>query len=494
MLQSDSHSLIKRFRGIRATVLGDAMLDAYTHGSVTRICPEGPVPVYDVQNTRLCAGGAANTAANLAALGAQTTLLTVLGRDEEGDEVLRLLRKHHVQTQLAIRSRSRRTLAKHRLLANSQLVMRVDQGTTGPLDEADEARLMARLRDKLLGCDLLIVSDYAYGNLTDRIIEFLNERPPHVLLGVDSKNLRRFAHVRPDVVKPNYAQARQLLGLPELAETPQRCECMVRYQEQLLEITGARMVALTCDRDGCVCMQANSDPIRIPAKTCNHPGVAGAGDSFLATLGMALRVGEPPATAALLATQAAGLVVDKECTATCSASELVRCQGGLGRSWELSVLAEHLAEERRHGRRIVLTCGCFDILHHGHVEYLRRARLLGDRLVVAVNSDSSIRRLKGPERPINPLSDRLEVLAALGCVDYLLTFDDIRPDRVIAEIRPDVFVKGGDYSRATLPEAELIERLGGQVQFIPLVANRSTSQIIDRILSGTIPSSTASLS
>jgi D-beta-D-heptose 7-phosphate kinase/D-beta-D-heptose 1-phosphate adenosyltransferase len=486
--------LIKRFRGVRAIVMGDAMLDAYTHGSVGRICPEGPVPVYDVQNTRLCAGGAANTAANLAALGAQTTLLTVVGHDDEGDQVLRLLRKDHVNTQFVVRSRNRRTLAKHRLLANGQLLMRVDQGTTGPLDEADEARLMARLRDKLVGCDLLIVSDYAYGNLTPRVIEFLNERSPRVLLGVDSKNLRRFASVRPDIVKPNYAQARQLLGLPELAETPQRCESMAAFQQELLEITGARMVALTCDRDGCVCMQAGAEPIQIPAKTCNHPGVAGAGDSFLATLGLALRAGETPTAAAQLATHAAGLVVDKECTATCTASELLRCQAGMGRSWELSVLAEHLNEERRHGRRIVLTCGCFDILHHGHVEYLRRARQQGDRLVVAVNSDSSIRRLKGPERPINPLSDRLEVLAALGCVDYLLTFDDIKPDRVIEQLRPDVFVKGGDYTRATLPEADLVERLGGQVRFIPMVENRSTSRIIDRILSGTMPTSAASLS
>lgn len=489
----NSHSLIRRFRGVRAIVLGDAMLDAYTHGTVSRICPEAPVPVYDVRSTRLCSGGAANTAANLAALEAQTTLLTAVGHDEEGDQLLRLQRKQHVNTQPVVRSRSRRTLAKHRLIANSQLLMRVDQGSTDSLNEADELKILSRLHERLPGCDLIIVSDYGYGNLTPRIIESLNNRPAGVLLGVDSKNLQKFAGVRPDVVKPNYAQARQLLGMPPLTETPQRCESMVKHQDALLEVTGARMVALTCDHDGCVCMQAGAAPIRIPAKTCNRPEVAGAGDTFLATLCLAVAAGESNASAAQLATHAACLVVDKEGTATCSASELLRCQAGMGRSWDLTLLADHLAEERRHGRRIVLTCGCFDILHHGHVEYLRRARSLGDRLVVAVNSDASIRRLKGPERPINPLSDRLEVLAALGCVDYLLTFNEDRPDHVIESLQPDIFVKGGDYSRATLPEAELVERLGGRVQFIPLVENRSTSRIIDRILSGGAPP-TASLS
>lgn len=489
----NSQHLVRRFRSIRAIVLGDPMLDAYTHGSVTRICPEGPVPVYDVRTTRLCSGGAANTSANLAALGAQTTLLTAVGHDDEGDQLLRLQRKQHVNTQLVVRSRARRTLAKHRLIANSQLMMRVDQGSIEPLSEADEARIVARLHDRLPGCDLLIVSDYGYGNLTPRIIESLNDRPAGVLLGVDSKNLQKFASVRPDVVKPNYAQARQLLGLPPLEQTPQRCECMAKHEDALLEVTGARMVALTCDHDGCVCMQADAPPIRIPAKTCNRPDVAGAGDTFLATLCLALAAGESNANAAQLATHAACLVVDKECTATCSAAELLRCQAGMGRSWDLNLLADHLAEERRHGRKIVLTCGCFDILHHGHVEYLRRARSLGDRLVVAVNTDASIRRLKGPDRPINPLADRLEVLAALGCVDYLLTFSEDTPHRVIEALQPDVFVKGGDYSRATLPEAELVERLGGRVQFIPMVADRSTSRIIDRILSGGTPP-TASLS
>ncbi len=478
-------ALLNRFRDLHVVVLGDAMLDAYTRGSVNRISPEGPAPVFDAQESKFCAGGAANTAANLAALGANVSLVSVIGNDAEGEQLLRLLQAQRVNTEHCIQSPSRRTLIKHRLLADTQLLMRVDQGTTQRLIARDQGELHELVRSQLRSCDLIVVSDYGYGIVTQLMIDSLNERRPRVALAVDSKSLQKFAAVRPDVVKPNYKQACELLGLKDKVETHERCHEMAACQSELLAITNARIVALTCDHDGCVCLQADKPPVCLGAKTCRHPGVIGAGDTFLSAIALGLTAGASVEVAAELATVAASLVVHKEGTATCTASEVMRTQVGMGRSWELHSLTAHLAEERRHGRRIVLTCGCFDILHHGHVEYLRRAKRLGDRLVVAVNTDESIRRLKGDERPINSLGDRLEVLAAIDCVDYLLTFDDDRPDSVITALRPTVFVKGGDYTRATLPEAELVERLGGQVHFIPMVANRSTTRIIDRILHGT---------
>ncbi len=483
-MYSPTDNLRQRFAGVRAMVLGDAMLDAYTTGTVSRFCPEGPVPVYDMANTRYCAGGAANTASNLAALGAQVRLLSVVGNDTEGERLFDLQARASIDTSLSIQCAGRRTLSKHRVHANSQLLMRLDQGTTSAITNHEESLLIERLRHAFASLDLIIVSDYGYGAITPRIIECLDERPVHCLLCIDSKDLTRFAQIRPDIVKPNYAQACRLLGVDSGAIDCTRCESMGRYQHQLQSITGARIVALTCDQDGCVCMMADHDPIRVPARTCHRPRVAGAGDTFIATMGLAVAAGEPLANAARLASQAAGCVVDKEGTATCSIDELLRCESGMGRSWDVQALARHLTEQREHGHRIVLTCGCFDILHHGHVEYLRRARSLGDRLIVAVNTDESIRRLKGPERPINPLSDRLEVLAALDCIDYLLAFSEDTPHGVIQAIQPDVFVKGGDYSRSTLPEAALVERLGGRVEFIPMVENRSTTRIIDRILTG----------
>ncbi len=485
------HPLIEQFSRLRVLVLGDAMLDAYTQGQVQRFCPEGPVPVYDMQSTRLCAGGAANTAANVAALGAKVSLMTVIGKDEEGDRLLHLQRRQRIDTNHVIRARQRRTLAKHRLLANQQILMRIDQGTATAIDSQQEAELINGLKKELRHCNLIVVSDYGYGNATDEVIKCLRDRPVGTWLCVDSKRLDRWALAQPDIVKPNYLQACRLLGLPELPETPKRCLQMVEYRDPLLKITGAQTVALTCDQDGCVCFQAGCAPWRVSARSCARPRVAGAGDTFLATMGMAAAAGQSLQDAAKLASTAAGMVVDKEGTAVCTADELMRSESGLGRCWQLKTLVEHLGQQREQGERIVVTCGCFDILHHGHVEYLRRARRLGDRLIVAVNSDASICRLKGPARPINPLADRLEVLAALDCVDYLVSFDEDKPDKLIQALRPDVFVKGGDYSRETLPEAELVERLGGQVQFIPLVANRSTTRIIDRIVSSSTPEQTA---
>ncbi len=477
--------VIARYNELNVAVIGDAMLDAYTQGAVNRISPEGPAAVFDVQGTRYCPGGAANTAANLAALGAKTKLITVIGNDEAGERIRSLLERHQVNIENALLSNHRRTLSKHRLQSGSQQLMRVDEGTTARLDDVDECRLEEALASQLEEADLVVVSDYGYGIMTPRLIDKLNDRRAKVWLGVDSKSLTAFANVHPDVVKPNYAQARRLLGLSDAAESRQRCEGMVTHSDRLLALTGARTVAITCDHDGCVCLQADAAPVRLEAQSCRRPGVIGAGDTFLSAFALSLAAGGSVEMAAHLATSAAGLVVYKECTATCTAAELVRCQVGMGRSWELQSLSTHLAEERRHGRRIVLTCGCFDILHHGHVDYLRRAKALGDRLVVAVNTDASIHRLKGSGRPINSLADRLEVLAALDCIDYLLAFEEDRPDNVISAVRPNVFVKGGDYTIATLPEAPLVERLGGEIQFIPLVAGRSTTRIIDRILSGT---------
>lgn len=482
MPRSHSHPLVDRFRQVRALVLGDPMLDLYTQGAVQRFCPEGPVPVYDVHQTRRCAGGAANTAANLAALGAQVSLVAAIGDDEYGEQLLEMQAGAGIDVRCVLRIAGRKTLTKQRLIANHQLLMRVDEGTTSALDADSQSQLLARLHETMQECELIIVSDYGYGNVTPQIIECLQDRPVSTWLCVDSKHLESLAKARPDIVKPNYAQACKLLGLSMLPETPERCHQMARYKDRLLELTGSCVVALTCDHDGCVVMQAGHEPRRVAARTCMRPRVAGAGDTFLAAMGLAVAAGEPIADAATLASAAAGLVVDKEGTAVCTADELVRCEAGLGRSWELNALAKHLEPLRQQGQRLVLTCGCFDILHHGHVEYLRRARMLGDRLIVAVNSDESIRRLKGPARPINPLCDRLEVLAALDCVDYLLSFDEDKPDRVIKALRPHVFVKGGDYTRDTLPEADLVESLGGQVNFIPMVANRSTTRIIARIM------------
>jgi len=474
--------VVARFTGMRVLVIGDAMLDVYTQGVSQRLCPEAPVPIIDVVDEQYHAGGAANTAANLASLGAKVKFLAATGDDCPADQLLKILSSQGIDTSPVCRTPTRRTLVKHRIMADAQMVVRFDWGHRQKLAPAEEQCLLDAIEINSADCDAVVVSDYGYGVLTPRIIERLSRLRAGTVLAVDSKHLPRFAQARPDVVKPNCREALGLLQLDVLPHASQRIDVIAAHSDELLELTGAKMVTVTFDRDGCLCLERDFEPLRVAAPPCTTPRVAGAGDTFLSTLTLSLAAGADTTQAAQLANLAASVVVEKDLTATCSVEELLdRITGDQNPHTDMARLGRLLDQERQRGRRIVLTNGCFDILHRGHVTYLKKARELGDLLVVGVNSDESIKRLKGPERPINTLVDRLGVLAALDCVDYLIAFEEDTPHRLIEAIRPDVFVKGGDYTRETLPEASLVEQLGGVVRILPLVADRSTTNIIKRI-------------
>ena len=242
------------------------------------------------------------------------------------------------------------------------------------------------------------------------------------------------------------------------------------------------MAAITLDSEGALLIEHNQPPHRVFPQVSRRACGAGAGDTFTSALALALAAGATPVAAAELAGAAAAVVVGKERTATCSAQELREFISAGGKLFgDLQGLSQRVAFYREQGRRVVFTNGCFDILHRGHITYLHRAKALGDVLIVGVNTDAGIRRLKGPGRPINTLEDRLQVLAALSCIDHLIAFDDDTPCQLIRALRPEVFVKGGDYTRERLPEAPLVEELGGIVQILPLVQDRSTTGIIQRI-------------
>jgi D-beta-D-heptose 7-phosphate kinase/D-beta-D-heptose 1-phosphate adenosyltransferase len=246
-------------------------------------------------------------------------------------------------------------------------------------------------------------------------------------------------------------------------------------------MTGAEIVAATLDRDGAIVFTAQSPPYRTYSQPSPQSHASGAGDTFLSALTLGLASGASPQLAGELAATAAAVVVSKPHTAVCSQAELLDRLYGTAPSGKLAALVPVLEAYRRKGLRIVLTNGCFDILHPGHITYLQQAKAQGDVLIVGVNSDDSIRRLKGPDRPINSLEDRLKVLAALSCIDHLVAFAEETPHRLIEAVEPDVFVKGGDYTRETLPEAGLVEQLGGSVKILPFVDGRSTTGIISRI-------------
>jgi D-beta-D-heptose 7-phosphate kinase / D-beta-D-heptose 1-phosphate adenosyltransferase len=363
------------------------------------------------------------------------------------------------------------------------MLARIDRGTTEGIDGATEDRLIDRLVLEYRDADVVIASDYAYGVITPRVLAALREAQaadPKPMI-VDARDLRRYRRLAVTAVKPNYAEAVGLLGDAAEQGTTRRAAQIAASGERLLELTGASIVAVTLDADGVFMFERGAPPYRTYCRPQTDAQAAGGGDTFVATLALALASGASSPEAVELASMAAAVVVGRTGTAACSADDLVRALSVGGKQIDdIGDLARRATSYREDGRRIVFTNGCFDILHRGHVTYLDRAKGLGDVLIVAVNSDASVRRLKGPERPINTLDDRLLVLQALSCVDHVISFDEDTPDALLEIVRPAVFAKGGDYSRDTLPEADLVERLGGTVQILPLVDDRSTTRIIDR--------------
>ncbi|HTJ77166.1 MAG TPA: D-glycero-beta-D-manno-heptose 1-phosphate adenylyltransferase [Acidimicrobiales bacterium] len=476
--------VLDRLKGLSVVVLGDAMLDGYLEGSATRLCREAPVPVVRLGRRAAVPGGAANTAVNVAALGASVRLVSAVGRDPEGATLAHELEAAGVATGGVVQREDRRTLTLNRVFAGDQLVVRFDDGTSDPLPPDAEQELAGRLRAALVGADAVVLSDYGHGIVTPGLVQVLAEHRARAstVLVVDSKHPAAYRQLRPTAVKPNWAEALQLLGAGELDGVSERADGIAEQGDRILELTGAQIAAVTLDSEGAIVFERQRPPHRTYAQVPHGSRATGAGDTFVAALTLALAGGASTPAAAELASAAAAIVVGKDRTATCTAPELrAQLTGRDKYAPDPAALAERMDLYRQQGRRILFTNGCFDILHRGHITYLNRAKTLGDVLVVAVNDDGSVRRLKGPTRPINPLEDRAQVLAALSCVDHIVPFSGDSPTEALRAVRPDVYVKGGDYTYDSLPEAPLVEELGGRVQILPFMEDRSTTGMIDRI-------------
>jgi D-beta-D-heptose 7-phosphate kinase/D-beta-D-heptose 1-phosphate adenosyltransferase len=483
----DLLSLIDRFASQKILVLGEAMLDSYLHGTSQRLCQEAPVPIVDIHESIYVPGGAANTAVNLHSLGAKVKLLSVIGQDQEGSRLFAALQEHDIPTDDLLTAADRKTLAKQRILAGSQVVVRFDQGSTSPVDAESESKLIDRLRSLFHECDAIVISDYNYGVITLRVVQALEElqaSDPRLIM-VDSKRLRMYRNLKPAAIKLNYEETLQLLGLEKITDDSERVEQIHRHGRTVLDLTSAQIAAITLDHSGALIFRQDEEtPYRTYAKPEPNSQAAGAGDTFISALAVSLTAGIPAEQAAEIASAAASIVVSKRGTAACFAEEL-RDYFSIHEKYirDDFQLALQVASYRRLGRRIVFTNGCFDILHRGHITYLNRAKALGDVLIVGLNSDESIRKLKGPDRPINSLEDRAQILAALSCVDHTVSFGEDTPHELIKKICPDVFVKGGDYRRETLPEASLVEQLGGRVEILPYLETYSTTNVIEKIRS-----------
>jgi D-beta-D-heptose 7-phosphate kinase/D-beta-D-heptose 1-phosphate adenosyltransferase len=474
--------IIDAFARLQIVVLGEAMLDTYLEGSSSRLCREAPVPVVRVTQRTGAAGAAANTAVNARALGARVHFVSVVGDDDEGRRVCACLGASGIDADDVLVDPTRRTLAKTRILASGQMLLRADQGTETPISASTERRLLERLEARVRNAHTIAISDYGYGILTPRVLAALGrlQRDTPRVIVVDSKSLPAYRDLGVTAVKPNYDEAVQLVGAAN--GHGERAERIAAHAHTILQLTGARIAAITLDAEGAIVVERDRPPYRTYAPPVRHSQAAGAGDTFLAALALALGAGADTTAAAELASAAAAVVVGKDGTATCSALELRVHTSPVDKlGVEGARLAARLAVERQRGRRVVMTSGCFDILHRGHIAYLNRAKTLGDVLVVGLNTDETVRRLKGPGRPVNGLEDRAQVLAALSCVDHVTAFDEPTPTELVRLLRPDVFVKGGDYTIDRLPEAEAVHAYGGEVRILPYIDERSTTGIIERI-------------
>lgn len=485
---SSYQEAIGRFAGLSVLVIGDILLDSYLKGTGTRLSPEAPVPVIRIDSRTDVAGGAGNIAVNLRALGARVSCLSVVGADEDGTRAVRLLEEQGVDCGGVWRERNRKTMVKSRILSQGQILSRFDHGSEEPISPESESVLIRMLRESYDRSDMILIGDYYRGVATEGLIAALADlrRDAPRFLAVDSKDLPAFRIFPPDLVKPNYAEACRMLNMP--ARATGRVDQLLGQGRRLYELTGAGLIALTLDAEGSVLYEHGEYAYRSYAYPVSSPKVVGAGDTFISALALALATGTDLPVATEAATAAAAIAVRKDSTAACTGAELegffARQQKVIGHPMELQKRCEIY---RAQGKKIVFTNGCFDILHSGHISLLRRARELGDILVVGVNSDDSIARLKGPGRPINTLSDRVEVLCGLSTVDHVISFGSDGSDQPLALIRaaqPDIYAKGGEYNRETLPETQVIEEAGAKIVFLPLVPEQSTTLILKRIHMG----------
>ena len=478
--------LVRCFRGKRVLVVGDVMLDSYFEGTAARLCTEGPVPIVKRTAEIRQPGGAGNSAANLAALGAEPRLVGIVGNDTTGAALRSALRERGVSDEWLIQDEAATTLHKLRILADGQYVVRFDEGDTSSQSPDVIERFMQSLDAAIEGCDAILVSDYTFGAISDELLRRLPalhfER--NIPLIVDSKNLGRFARVGATVVTPNNFEAGLLVAPAAPTDTD-----YVRLGRRLLSTIDAEYAAITLARHGVLLAGRDGHCIQLPAHPILRANDVGAGDTFAAALALGLASGADMVAAAEIGIDAATIAISKPHTSTVGHQELLQRVNLRELSSQVDTgdaalvrLLETLELRRMVGERVVFTNGVFDILHAGHVEFLRQARAQGDLLVVGVNSDRSARQLKGRNRPINSERDRLALIGALDAVDYCVLFDDQTPTELIRQIRPHVHVKGGDHSGVELPEAQAVREAGGEVVILPLVGNLSTTSVIDRIV------------
>lgn len=467
---------LPEFNQANVLVVGDIMLDRYWYGGTNRISPEAPVPIVKVDALEERAGGAANVAMNITSLGGSARLIGFTGIDEPAKVLDEQLTKCKVHCDFVSVS-THPTITKLRVLSRNQQLIRIDfeEG----FNNVDHTLILERIESALSTSKVLVLSDYAKGALTAVQAMIKQAQKANVPILVDPKGTDFERYRGATLLTPNMSEFEAVVGV---CKTEQE---IIEKGYQLIKQYDLKALLVTRSEKGMTLLQLDKPIYHLPTQAKDVFDVTGAGDTVIATLAASLAAGQPLEESCFLANAAAGVVVGKLGTSTVSQVELsnairARADDGFGVMTE-DTLKEEIRKARLRGEKIVMTNGCFDILHAGHVSYLANARKLGDRLIVAVNSDASVKQLKGPSRPINPLMQRMIVLGALDSVDWVVPFEEETPQRLIASILPDVLVKGGDYKPEDIAGGKEVIEAGGEVKVLNFEDGCSTTNIIDRI-------------
>ncbi|MHC4149518.1 MAG: D-glycero-beta-D-manno-heptose 1-phosphate adenylyltransferase [Planctomycetota bacterium] len=474
----------------KVLVVGDFMLDVYTYGDALRISPEAPVPVLKVTKTTHSCGGAGAVTANLAALGAKALCLGVIGEDQNGKTLKKMLAETGADISGLLTVTDRPTISKQRLIGlaqhrHQQQLFRMDEESTEPLSDEQYEKIMQIYRDKLRQADIVCLQDYNKGLLNQpacsQMIQLANQAGKKVL--IDPALAADYAkYTGATLLTPNRQESSIAVGF-EIKTT----DDVAAAEQTLAENLNLQAVVITLDKEGAY-VKAGKVSELVPTRPRNVYDVTGAGDMVLATIAITLAAGCDYKTAVRLANITGGIEVEKFGIATVTVDEIVneivsqnRGKGGKVRS--IDSLLQELEWCRAQKQTVVFTNGCFDVVHTGHIELLRFCKSLAETVVVGLNSDSSTRTIKGPDRPINNQHDRAAVLAALETVDYVTIFDQPEPLDLIKSVKPDVLVKGRDWQEKGVVGADFVESYGGKVVFAPLVEGKSSTTIIEKIKS-----------
>ncbi len=466
------------FRGTKILVIGDLMLDQYWFGDTSRISPEAPVPVVKITGSETRFGGAANAALNVHSLGADVSVAGIIGNDDNGKALKSLLAEKDMHD-FTIASDECQTISKLRMISRNQQVVRADfeeEFSPSAITEITE-----QCTQSLSGYDVILLSDYNKGTLDNcsDIIAAANKKNIKVIIDPKGTDFKKYQGAF--LLTPNMSEFEAVVGKCQSEQD------MFTKVAQLIKDIKLEALLLTRSEKGMTLFLADGTHHHFNAKAHEVYDVTGAGDTVIATLATAIAKGIPLEDAAMLSNTAAGIVVGHMGAATITPLELKLALENAGSRPTGITTPEQLkslvAFEKSLGKKIVFTNGCFDILHSGHAQYLLEAGALGDRLIVALNSDASVKRLKGEERPINTVEDRMAVISSLKSVDWVVCFESDTPEELLRDIQPDIVVKGGDYTVDEVVGADIVKAYGGEIKVLSLQQGVSTTNIIDSIKS-----------